>query len=92
MYAAKKDALGEFLFLVECKRYGPTNRVGVEVVRGLHGVVQQQRATAGIVATTSYFTSGAEKFQRSVERQLSLKNYIGVQEWLSGTMRPRDRT
>jgi restriction system protein len=33
MYAARKDGLGKFLYLVECKRYTPPNKVGVEIVR-----------------------------------------------------------
>jgi hypothetical protein len=33
MYAAKKDGLGKFLYLVECKRYTPPNKVGVEIIR-----------------------------------------------------------
>src|SRR5215216_6384221 len=43
IYAARKDGLGQFLYLVECKRYVPPNKVGVEVVRSLYGVVQAQR-------------------------------------------------
>ena len=29
IYAARKDGLGRFLYLVECKRYVPPNKVGV---------------------------------------------------------------
>jgi restriction system protein len=83
MYAAKKDALGSFLFLVECKRYSAKNRVGVEIVRSLHGVVQSMKATAGIVATTSYFTAGAKEFQRENRHQLQLRDYTALQEWLA---------
>jgi restriction system protein len=82
VYAAKKEALGSFLFLVECKRYVPPNKVGVEIVRSLHGVVQSSKATAGIIATTSFFTSGAHEFQSRNEHQLHLKDYLDLQEWL----------
>jgi len=82
MYAARKDGLGEFLFLVECKRWASGKRVGVEIVRGLYGVVQQQQATAGIVVTTSLFTKGAKEFQHSLRHSLSLRDYIQLQEWL----------
>jgi restriction system protein len=83
IYAAKNDALGRFLFLVECKRFVPPNRVGVEIVRSLHGVVQSQKATAGIIATTSFFTSGAREFQKKNEHQLQLRDYLALQEWLA---------
>jgi restriction system protein len=86
MFAAQHTALGKFLFLVECKRYSETNRVGVEIVRALHGVVQQHKATAGIIATTSFFTSGAESFQRTVKHQMSLRDYVDVQTWISNVM------
>ena len=64
IFPAWKEGLGQFLYLVECKRYVPPNKVGAEIVRSLHGVVQLQRATAGAIVTTSFFTSGAEKFTR----------------------------
>lgn len=31
IYAARKEGLGQFLYLVECKRFVPPNKVGVEV-------------------------------------------------------------
>lgn len=82
MYAAKNYDLGKFLFLVECKRYLPPHKVGVQVVRSLHGVVQQARATAGIIATTSFFTADAREFQEQVQHQLQLQDYVGLQQWL----------
>jgi len=82
MYAAKNDALGQFLYLVECKRYSPPNKVGVQIVRALHGVVQQTRATAGIITTTSFFTDGAKEFQQDIKHQLHLRDYIELQKWL----------
>jgi restriction system protein len=82
IYAARKDGLGKFLYLVECKRYVPPNKVGVEVVRSLYGVVQTQRATAGAIVTTSFFTNGAEQFQREVQHQLHLHDYIVLQKWI----------
>lgn len=82
IYAARKDGLGKFLYLVECKRYVPPNKVGVEIVRSLFGVVQTQRATAGAIVTTSFFTAGAEKFQREIQHQMHLHDYIVLQKWI----------
>jgi restriction system protein len=82
MYVAKKDNLGSFLYLVECKRYTPPNKVGVEIVRALHGVVQQQQANAGVIVTSSFFTKGAQELQQRVPRQLHLHDYIAIQKWL----------
>ena len=55
IYAAKKNRVGSFLFLIECKKNSPNNRVGVNVIRNLYGVLQRERATYSMVATTSFF-------------------------------------
>lgn len=82
LYALHRSDLGEQLYIVECKRYGPDRPVGVDVVRSLYGVVQQERATMGIVATTSYFTTEALEFRRVVKYGLSLKGYQDLLSWL----------
>lgn len=79
---AKKDALGSFLFYVECKRYAPDRPVGVEVVNALSGVVERGRATAGIVMTTSRFTKGAREAERELQHRLALKDYSDWKEML----------
>lgn len=83
IFAARNDQLGKFLYLVECKRYIPPNKVGVEIVRSLYGVVQIKRATAGAIVSTSFFTQGAEEFQRDVHHQLHLHDYVVLQRWIS---------
>ncbi|HDZ79386.1 MAG TPA: hypothetical protein ENH39_08820 [Gammaproteobacteria bacterium] len=82
MFAARKDDLGSFLYLVECKRYTPPNKVGVSVVRSLHGVVQQKQANGGIVVTSSFFTKGAQELQESLPHQMHLRDYLALQKWL----------
>ncbi|MET4519783.1 restriction endonuclease [Bradyrhizobium sp. I1.7.5] len=84
IYAARKEGLGQFLYLVECKRYVPPNKVGVEIVRSLHGVLQAERATAGAIVTTSFFTSGAKEYQQRIEHQMQLHDYITLQTWIKG--------
>jgi len=82
IYAAKKDSLGTFLYIVECKKYGPDNHVGVGLIRELYGVVQAENATAGILATTSFFSKPAKEFQEKIKYQVSLRDYIDIQKWL----------
>jgi Restriction endonuclease len=82
IFAAKREALGSFLYVVECKRYSADNHVGVGLIRELLGVVTQHRATAGVLATTSFFTAGAKDLQRSMRWQLSLRDYDHVAAWL----------
>jgi|LGOV01.1.fsa_nt_gb hypothetical protein len=80
--AVKKDGLGTFLYLIECKRYAPHRPVGVEVIRSLYGVSMAEQATYGIVATTSHFSKDAKEFAKKVQYQLSLRDYSDLQRWL----------
>jgi restriction system protein len=80
--ALEKRPLGSFLYLVECKRNAPTRPVGVEVVRQLYGTVHAEHANAGVIATTSRFTSPAQEFAARVRFQLTLRDYFAVQDWL----------
>jgi restriction system protein len=89
IYAAHKGPLGTFLYLVECKKYAPDHPVGVGLVRQLNGVVQAAQATAGILATTSFFTRGAREFQKMIPFQISPKDYVGIQEWLEAALKRR---
>jgi hypothetical protein len=80
--AVRRDSVGTLLYFVECKRYSPSRRVGVEVVRSLFGVVEQQRASVGVVATTSSFTADAIAFAEPLSYRLSLKDFDDLKEWL----------
>lgn len=82
IYAAKKSELGSFLYLVECKKNGPEHPVGINVIRQLYGVLQQERATYAMVATTSYYSDKAIQFQKEIEHQMSLKDYQDLVRWL----------
>jgi hypothetical protein len=74
--------LGEHLYLVECKRYAQDRPVGVELVRQLYGVVEFERANAGLLVTTSTFTTGAIELQRTLGRRIALKDYADLSSWL----------
>ena len=82
IYALHHSEVGDILYVIECKKYSPDRPVGVEIVRSLYGVAQQERATMGIVATTSTFTKGAKEFQSKVPHQLSLHDYEMLANWL----------
>lgn len=82
LYIAKKDDLGSFLYYVECKRYAPDRSVGVGLVRSLYGVVEEGRATAGLLLTTSQFTANARSFQNKLEHRLTLSDYTDFKAWL----------
>lgn len=78
----KRSDLGAAMTLVDCKRYAAHNKVGVEVVRGLYGVVERERATSGLIVTTSYFTSGAVAERERLKYRMGLADYDNVQQFL----------
>jgi Restriction endonuclease len=82
IYVYKTDPLTQTMFLVECKRYTPPNKVTVEIARQLYGVVQQERASGGIIVTTSYFTKVAKQFASTVPYQLFLRDFDYLAQWL----------
>lgn len=83
IYAVRKDTIGSVLCLVDCKKYRPDFPVDVKWVREMFGLVTKKNASLGVLATTSYFTSEAQKEQEELKYRISLINYIGIQEWLN---------
>ena len=69
-------------FLIECKRYDPSHKVGVELVRALYGVRMHERATKGILATTSSFTRGAKEFFAEHVWEMESRDFDGVVDWV----------
>jgi hypothetical protein len=82
LHVAKDGPHGSFLFFVECKRYSPDRPVGVGLVRQLYGVVSSSNATAGVLVTSSSFTSGAKTYRETVPHRLTLRAYSELQGWL----------
>jgi Restriction endonuclease len=57
--AASHDPITGGRYIVQCKRYAPQNKVGEPEVRDLFGVVSSERASKGILVTTSSFSKAA---------------------------------
>jgi hypothetical protein len=83
VHAVQRSGIGTVLIIIECKRYAADNTVGVEIVRGLYGVVEQQRATKGIIATTSYFSGDAVKFHNDLQYRLGLADFDALRSMLN---------
>lgn len=80
--AVQDSLLGRQIYFVEAKKYAPDRPVGIEVVRTLYGVTEMERATKGILATTSYFTKSAMDFAQGIGSRLQLVDYNNLVEWL----------
>lgn len=84
----EKKILGNFIIYVECKKYSMNNPVGVGLVRELYGTVVADRATAGILVTSSFFTNPAIEFTEKVKSQLSLLDYYDLKKLLDEKITP----
>ncbi|MDQ7743886.1 restriction endonuclease [Hydrogenophaga pseudoflava] len=74
---------GETVNLVECKRYGPTQKVGIGIVQRLLGCVHEHKASKGILVTTSFFTRDAQHVAMNSRHNLALNDYNSVTSWLA---------
>ncbi|WP_448553343.1 restriction endonuclease [Thalassotalea montiporae] len=85
--ALHRDKLGiKTKYIIECKHYAESNKVGVDVIRSLYGVVNSRSGgNVGIVVTTSSFTSGAIDFvenETTTNLDLSLADRNQLVSWL----------
>lgn len=82
IYAYIKNQVCSFLVFVECKKWTPSQHVGIEVVQRLYGVQQINKANKSMVVTTSYFTNPAIEESKRYESLMSLHDYDGLKTWL----------
>lgn len=80
---ALKESEANLRFLIECKRYARGNKVGVGIVRELYGVKTDEKATKGILATTSSFTRSAKDFCSRHLWELEARDFDGVVDWIT---------
>ena len=69
-------------WIIECKKYAPENKVGVNIVRTLYGVKSDRKAANALLATSSYYTKGAKAFRAS-RYDIELKDYNDILEWIN---------
>lgn len=86
--AIHTDGLGiQSKYFIECKHYAEDNKIGVEIVRALHGVMNTKDGpNKTILATTSTFTSGARKFvenETASKWDMTLADYDAIVMWLN---------
>ncbi len=86
-FAWQKTPYGRSLTVVDCKRYRKDRPIEVDLVRSLYGTAEARRASVGVIATTSYFTSGARSFQEERQHRIGLQDFISLQEMLEKAAR-----
>lgn len=83
-FAEIQTPMTSLLVMAECKRYSPERKVGIEVVRGLHSVLETNKANKALVITSSFFTAGAIEYQRVLGAKMGLNDYNDLVKWLQG--------
>jgi HJR/Mrr/RecB family endonuclease len=82
LFAITKDRSGlRSSWIIECKKYAPENKVGVDIVRSIYGIQTDRRIANVLLATTSFFTEDAKKY-KAERYDLELRDYYGILEWL----------
>jgi len=84
IHASIRLTVGEIIALVECKRYGASRKVSIDVVQRLYGILDDEGATTGIVATTSAFSKPAQDFQKRHSHRLTLVDFQELKTWIRG--------
>jgi restriction system protein len=70
------------LTVVDTQRYRADRPVGVGIVRALFGVVEGQKASAGVVATTSFFSEPARRYPEEFPFRLGLQDFRDIHAML----------
>ena len=99
--AWSEDERGPYLLIVQAKNYHELHPVGVSVVRGFLGAIDDEEARShgqltrvrGMLVTSSRFTEQAVQFQQRHEARLSLHDFDDVVAWIARhPFTPRVRT
>ncbi len=84
-----KSDLGEFLVLVQAKKYAPHRPIDLQPVQALFGAVEQEKASHGLLVTTSFFQPAAKRFASAVPYRLQLAGPAEIQQWLAKSTKRR---
>lgn len=88
----KSEALCEFIYYVECKKYAVGNPIGAGLVKKLADTVLTDKINGGILATTSFFSKDARKFisDNKLNFQVKLQDNNTIQELLKLSYERKD--
>lgn len=88
IFAISKDISGvQTSWIIECKKYKPELKVGVDIARALYAVKGEHRVANAMLATTSHFTAGVHAFKSS-RYDFELRDYEAILSWIN-EYRPR---
>jgi hypothetical protein len=80
--AVKRQWPAQFRLLIEAKRFTPSRKVGVGIVRGLYGVKSNVVASKAILATSSYVSKDARReFAHVIPWELDFLERDKILDW-----------
>ncbi len=65
---------------IQCKRYTPPNKIGVEIIQQLHSAIQSEGFDVGVVITSSTFTKDAINYANKFNIPITLIDGNTLQE------------
>ena len=82
--AAFKIPEGEVLTVVDCKRFAFDRKIGPDLVQRLLWVSEHNdRASRAMMASKTYYTTGARAIEKEYKWKLSMKDYDAITGWIS---------
>ncbi len=83
IFAISKDISGlQTSWIIECKKYKPELKVGVDIARALYAVKGDYRVANAMLATTSHFSAGVHAFKSS-RYDFELRDYEAILSWIN---------
>ena len=65
-------------YIVECKRYSPTNLIGRPEIQKFYGACIEENVEKGFFVTTSDFTSSAKSYPNDIANKIQLVNGLSL--------------
>ncbi|HEX8052306.1 MAG TPA: restriction endonuclease [Thermoleophilaceae bacterium] len=87
IYGTRVDRGQRNFYVVECKHWDPSNRVGSPIVQQTFGVMGLTQADKAMVVTSSYFTGPAIGWQAVSHERLILRNRDVLGAWIRAVRR-----
>lgn len=82
IYAHIKNVVTSFLLYVECKKWAPQRKVGVDIVQRVYGAARAGGAHKSMIVTTSFFSGPAYDEQKRISHEMDLRDYTDLKSWL----------
>ncbi len=77
----QRDPIGDILTLVQVKKHGKNNPIGLQAVQALHGVKEAEGAANSMFVTTSRYLPSAKNFAGRDNVQMELRVSDDVRKW-----------